>query len=164
MVVALSIEQQQKNSTGPGAELKYLVRLGMDELVALARRGELRGRHVWLAMQGARTYHRAVLRGDVAGAEDQATRARQCVTCTHHRERTVVLDGQVVRAGYCGQPLSDADGQGKRGRPCGCLVTMTVDGSTVAAGRAIVASRACPLGKALGGPKWTASKRAGAQA
>ena len=141
---------------GPSAELKDLVRLGMDELVAKARRGELRPRHVGLAIKGARRYHAAIAAGDIAGDGDQRERAAACLACEHHRTRGLVLreaDGaeRAVVAGYCGEPM---DGDRRPGGPCGCLVTVTVGGVATAHGRAMVASEACPLGEALGGPKW----------
>lgn len=137
-----------------GPPLRELVTMGMHELAAMAQRGELRGRHVWVAIRGARAYHEAVAAGDVADADERGRRAAACGRCKHHRTRESTTAAGAVLAGYCGEPFIDGGG----GRPCGCLVTVTVQGRTTAAGRAIVASKACPLGKAMGGPRWVASE------
>lgn len=130
--------------------LTSLVRLGMDELVALARAGRLRPGHVGVAVKGGRRYHAAIERGDIASEDERARRAAICGRCEHRRWRDVGLeegtDAKMI-ASYCGDAFVD---QGK-GRPCGCLVMVTVAGERVsdhAAGRAMVASERCPLRKA----------------
>ena len=122
--------------------LRELVGLGMCELASRAHRGELRGRHVWVGLKGARRYHHAVATGNVAGEDDQAKRASACTTCGHHRTRAIETATGEVGAGYCGEPFEDHEAGGGT---CGCLVSVTLEGRTHAAGRAIVASLGCPL-------------------
>lgn len=129
--------------------LQQLVALGMDELVAMAGRGELRPEHVWVAVRGAKRYHAAVRDGDIAPPRAMAARATACSGCHHRSWREVEVGGGRAVASYCGAPFVD---QG-RGRPCGCLVMLTVAGQQSglaedrAAGKAVVGSEACPIGE-----------------
>lgn len=129
-----------------GLNLRDIVALGMDEIVALARAGQLRPQHFGVAARGAVRYHKAIAAGDIASDAEQARRAAICGRCEHRRWRDVEGETKAI-ASYCGDPFVD---RGK-GQPCGCLVMVTVAGDVVsdhAAGKAQVASERCPLRKA----------------
>lgn len=131
--------------------LRQLVGLGMCELRSRVHRRQIRGRHVWVALKGAMRYHYALDMGDVASNADQARRAAACHGCEHRRFRDVETGGEKVVAGYCGEPFVDKSGTDPS--TCGCLVTVSVLGETLAthaAGRAVVASERCPLKR----PRW----------
>lgn len=117
-------------------------KLGMAEVINLARARRLSGPSLWLAVRGAATYYEAILTGDIASEEVQTRRADTCASCDLRRLRTPAdIDEQ---AGYCGNPLNEPYAIGGT---CGCLVTITVDGETRAAAKAVVRSQRCPSGK-----------------
>lgn len=129
-------------------ELIDLARLAAPAIVEMAKAGTLRPTTLWLAIEGAGTYAAAVARGDIASDADQATRATTCQGCTGHTETHATLNGQPITIGWCGERLRDSQtGPDGQGPTCGCMVTITVLGSTVAAGKAVVGSQACGRGK-----------------
>lgn len=116
-----------------------LCRVGVHGLERMARRGDLAPEHVWVALAGVKRYRRAVKRGDVCSEGDQAGRLAECAACCHCTEHP--LESFDATAHYCGEPFRD-EGDG---RPCGCLVGLTIGGVTYPAGRLVVASMGCPL-------------------
>lgn len=124
-----------------------LAGLGMPQLARLALTGKLRPRHLGLAIEGASEYHEAIASGDVASSEALALRAGCCATCPNATSKGFTLLGRGRLKWYCGEPFED---QGE-GRPCGCLVGVTVNRKAVkdkrvehAAGLLYVASKGCP--------------------
>lgn len=123
-----------------------LARVGMDELARMATAGELTLAHRWVALKGAAKYTAAMARGDVANPSDAGHRVGVCAACKHRQDR----DTQIGVAHYCGRPFEETS-EGT----CGCLVGVTIDGVTLAAGRTMVASKTCSLDE----PRWLAVPR-----
>lgn len=123
--------------------LSALCRMGLGTLVGLARSGELRPRHLWVAMEGAGKYRDAVARGDIASAAEQDRRVRACAACPVRTSEPEPVTGSDKH--WCGPRLDDsglADGKG-----CGCLVALSVGGQALPAGKTVVGSERCPNGR-----------------
>lgn len=116
-----------------------LASLGKKEIIAKRGRGELSAEHVWVAVSGAIEYQKAVASGDVASAEDAATRFEMCLVCKSRTQTQTKAEG--IQAHWCGPALEEH----KKGESptCGCLVGVTVNGVHHAGGRTMVASAAC---------------------
>lgn len=132
--------------------LKELAALGGEELLALARRGEIRPRHLWVAAKGAEKYRAAIAAGDIAPEVTQELRASVCAGCTAAPVTfTKVVGGGMdgVEKGWCGRALEEHQDSGA----CGCLVVLRVKGQTTANGvivpgaKVAVGSERCPLGE-----------------
>ena len=125
-----------------------LAAMGMDALKAMALKGQLHGPSMWMAFRGAGTYIKAVAKGDIASDSDQAGRADICRLCQHCTPRPVEVGGRTVTSFYCGTPAWYADAWDNE-KTCGCLVGISVDREPLqhAAGKAVVESERCPLGK-----------------
>jgi len=119
-----------------------LARLGFDDLLARALAGELAPANLWLAVEGGSRYAAAVARGDLATTPVAAARAARCSACPVRTERPMRAGGGSV--GYCGEPFTER--MESAVRSCGCLVTLSVEGETVAAGKTVVESEKCPNG------------------
>lgn len=120
-----------------------LAKLGKDEIVRMAKAGELAPRHLWIAMKGAAEYQAAVARGDIAHDVTQKSRADQCAECPSHTESPADLDG-VVKL-WCGRPY---DPLLETVLPvCGCLVALRINGEIQPGARPAVASKRCPQEK-----------------
>jgi hypothetical protein len=117
--------------------------VGTEELVQRALRGELTAGQLWTALKGAERYRRAMADGDVAAEAEALRRARICAACPSRssEEKRAVN----ATAHYCGEAfvarLSPPE------PTCGCLVGLTVNGETTAAGKVYVLSEQCPQGK-----------------
>jgi len=108
-------------------------------VVELAGRGELPPDVLWVAFRGAWRYAEAVARGDEA---DDATQAARIAVCPHcpALDRSATSKAGVV-ALWCGTRLDESKGT------CGCLVGLTINGQTQAAGKTRVESEKCPQEK-----------------
>lgn len=117
---------------------------------------------LWTALAGAAKYTAAVAAGDIADEDAQRLRIARCRTCPTARIHSVPLTG--AWAAFCGPPFVDRTGEPEPS--CGCLVAAApaqpTDGDPATirlrvlaalqpAGKACVASEACPQGR------WTAS-------
>ena len=117
--------------------------VGTEELVQRALRGELTAGQLWTAIRGAERYRKAMAAGDVADEAEALRRALICAACPSRSSE----EKQAVKATahYCGEPfvarLSGSE------PTCGCLVGLTVNGETRAAGKPYVRSEQCPQGK-----------------
>lgn len=117
-----------------------VVQIGMGRIIDMARRGELNNRWTWAAVRGGWKYVVAMVTKRATSDAVAAARCGWCVRC----EALDVVDTSKagLRAGYCGNGST-----GKGGPTCGCLVTITVDGSTPQpAGKLWVGSESCPRG------------------
>lgn len=119
---------------------RKLAGIGVETAVALARRGALNGANIRAAVKGYARYQAAILTGDVADSHLQMDRVRVCGACENFTARP--LDGRPEVPHYCGQPFEAVNGG-----TCGCLVAITHEGRTTAAGKSEVESESCPLGK-----------------
>lgn len=109
-------------------------------IVELARAGNLTPRQLWVAARGASKYLAAVAAGLVRPQAAADECAAICARCIERDTIDTSLDG--VSCTYCGTH----DGQGKQGRTCGCLVSITIHGATAAAGKTLVSTEQCPQG------------------
>jgi hypothetical protein len=159
--------------------LAELARLGSEQLAGMATAGQLRGRHLWVALRGAQRYKAAIRKGDVAGEDVQTARVWGCAACPSAVRHEIASIGAV--ATFCGTPFEEHCEPGNPAPTCGCLVALTFEGeavdegeekggriipfsiptpdhvgenagpskstTTVAAGRAVVGSEACPQGR-----------------
>lgn len=126
-------------------KLFELLRLGTQELINRALKGELQAGDLWTAVKGAEKYRRALATGDIAPPNEAASRADICANCPSRKlHRIDAIDSDT---GYCGEPFRDQT----QSRPptCGCMVTLTVGGKLTAAGKVTVASESCPQGRWL---------------
>ena len=127
--------------------LRELASVATAVLADMARAGRLERAALWLAVDGAGRYARAVMAGDVATEGTQRHRAAKCGGCPLAVYRRLGIGDGRTWAVFCGPPpgLRTADdGVGT----CGCLVGLTVGGAPLeAAGKAVVASEACPGGE-----------------
>lgn len=132
------------------AETMRLAALGMPELVRLALRGKLRGRHLGLAIEGAERYNRMVAAGDVASEGDQAERVRSgCSRCPHATRHGFTVLGIGRLKWYCGEPFEPDASKGTCGCPTGATTSRAaVKAGTMEhpAGRLMVASLGCEAG------------------
>lgn len=122
-----------------------LIKLGTEELTKKALAGELTPRQLWTAIKGAQTYRAAMAHGNICSEAEGERRAAICAQCPSRVEHRIETIG--ATAGYCGKPFEaklDADPP-----VCGCLVTITVNGSTSPAAKAMVQSEQCPQKKWL---------------
>lgn len=127
--------------------LMDLAAIGSEQLARMATAGELRGRHLWVAFRGAQRYKAAIGKGDIAGEECQRARAGTCDGCpSAHRHPMGIAAGAAAGAVaiFCGPPFEEHEGTSPT---CGCLVALTVEGETHAAGRGVVASLGCVQGR-----------------
>lgn len=129
--------------------LSDLAKLAVDQVAELVKSGEVRGPSMWAGFRGAAKYLKAVAKGDIASDSDQAGRADICRGCKHATPRLVFVRGKPVATFYCGTPAWYADEWDNQQGTCGCLVGISVDGEPLqhAAGKAVVDSERCPLGK-----------------
>lgn len=121
-----------------------LARRGIDELEAMALRGELQPSHLWVAMSGAAEYRAAVARGDVLSASKADERLAQCLACPSVQRRRSERMPHVTRL-WCGPPFENRTDTALP--TCGCLVGITFDGVPHAGGATIVGSKRCPQGR-----------------
>lgn len=124
--------------------LKELAALGAEELLALAERGELAPRHLWVAAKGQSRYLKAIATGDIAADVEQVMRAGKCARCPIATVTKVVggkMDG--VEKLWCGTPMDEHQDSGG----CGCLVALRINGEIAPAAKPAVDSEQCPLGE-----------------
>jgi hypothetical protein len=119
--------------------LSAFLRLGIGRVVELAGRGELPPDVLWVAFRGAWRYAEAVARGDEADDVQQAVRIARCCHCPALDQSSTSKAGVVAL--WCGTRLDESNGT------CGCLVGLTINGQTQAAGKTRVGSEQCPRGK-----------------
>lgn len=120
-----------------------LLKLGTEELTKKALAGELSPKQLWTAIKGANTYRAAMAAGNICSEAEGERRAAICAQCPSRVEHRIESIG--ATAGYCGKPFEaklNADPP-----VCGCLVTITVNGSTSPAAKTMVQSEQCPQGK-----------------
>lgn len=123
--------------------LVTLCALGTESLAAKALSGELDREHLWTAMDGATKYREAVAAGDVASKSEQRRRLRVgCRGCERITTERSAMPG--VTKWYCGRAFEDRTAEGGT---CGCLVALRVMGRTLAAGKVVVGSERCPMGR-----------------
>lgn len=131
-----------QNLPAAPASLLDLAAIGTEQLARMAMDGRLRGRHLWVAFRGAQRYKAAIKKGDIADEGCQRARAGTCDGCPSAHRHPIAAAGAV--AIYCGAPFEDHEEPGNPAPTCGCLVAITVEGETHAAGRAVVGSLGCP--------------------
>lgn len=119
----------------------HLIEVGVWELGQMALKGELSPDKVWVSLKGAAEYFRSVADGDVAFEPVQQERLEKCQACK--LSTTTKGTSAPGSSRWCGPKFKD---QGP-GKPCGCLVGMTVEGVEYPAGKAVVGSERCPLDK-----------------
>jgi hypothetical protein len=119
--------------------LSHFLRLGIGRVVELAGRGELPPDVLWVAFRGAWRYAEAVARGDEADEPERTRRIASCAVCRSLDESQTSKAGVVAL--WCGTRLDESNGT------CGCLVGLTINGQTQAAGKTRVGSERCPQGK-----------------
>jgi hypothetical protein len=119
--------------------LSHFLRLGIGRVVELAGRGELPPDVLWVAFRGAWRYAEAVARGDEADDATQSARIARCCHCPAQDQSATSKAGVVAL--WCGTRLDKSNGT------CGCLVGLTINGQTQAAGKTRVGSEKCPQGK-----------------
>ena len=119
--------------------LSHFLRLGIGRVVELAGRGELPPDVLWVAFRGAWRYAEAVARGDEADDATQSLRIAHCCNCPALDQSQTSKAGVVAL--WCGTRMDESSGT------CGCLVGLTINGQTQAAGKTRVGSERCPRGK-----------------
>lgn len=123
-----------------------IARLGLHELAARAKRGELTIGSLWMGAKGAEAYVAAIARGDIATPEQADARwAQGCAICPSRTVTpcSVTIDGGLVVTAkhWCGPALTE------RPTTCGCLLALTIDGVPVPAAKLCVRSERCPAGR-----------------
>lgn len=128
------------------AAAKYAAMEAID-LAAMAVAGDLPREHLWMAVEGAQTYRRAVAQGLVATADEAHRRAGLCAQCPSHTTAPSSALPSVLK-GSCGPFLLDrtADPDPAQ-RTCGCRVTLTVGGLLTPAGKTVAGNERCPQGR-----------------
>jgi hypothetical protein len=129
------------------ASLLELVRYGTATLIGMAKDGEIRPMHLWTALKGAEKYRAAIVRGDLATAENAMWRRAKCGACPHATVREVEVSGKIVTARYCGPAFECHLGPEFTHQTCGCLVGLTIDGESFPGGMTLVGTEQCPQGR-----------------
>lgn len=119
-----------------------MLNVGEARVKSIAREGRLDRRQVWVIARGAWSWVVSRVEHDEAPVPIQEARMACCVECEESTCEVVPGRGLAL---YCGA----AEGQGKQGPVCGCLVAMTVAGQSLPAGKTTVGREACPQGKWL---------------
>ena len=138
--------------SGRAVEILRFAAMGAEDLGRMALAGSLPPSVLWFALEGARKYLWAILRGDVAPVHEREWRAAQCSGCEFR------VDKQYASVGAVGGSCGALDAGNAADGTCGCRVTVTVGGVTMPAGKAWIASEACGRGV------WESVKRKGRKA
>lgn len=126
-------------------DLLELLALGESTLVSKALAGELRPRHLWVAIKGAKKYRAAIRCGDLRGQDAADAFVATCDRCKCCTVEASYINGQTVAKMFCGPSFENRLDQPEP--TCGCLVGLRVNGELVPGGKAMVASEKCPQGK-----------------
>lgn len=111
-------------------EIAAAVTTGASRFVDLCIAGKVTRRSVWIGMQGAAKYARAIAAGDEADSDTKEARLAKCAMCTARTADAAIPES----AGWCGTPLM-AEVRDD-GPTCGCLLEA----------KASVGSEKCPRG------------------